>query len=104
MGNGDLSSSATSKFRSSNNDNNISVNKVWTNERHVDYLNSMEATFVRSMLNSSPFNRDVPDISDSTLDHRSAPRARRYSTSGTTLLSSFLFIYTYIKSRIVRSR
>ncbi|KAK1399551.1 hypothetical protein POM88_009414 [Heracleum sosnowskyi] len=82
MGNGDLSSSATSKFRSNINNNNTSNNKVWTNERHVDYLNSMEASFVRSMLNSLPMNRvDVPDISDSTLDHRSTPRARRHSTS-----------------------
>ncbi|KAL8148260.1 hypothetical protein AgCh_005575 [Apium graveolens] len=41
----------------------------------------MEASFVRSMLSSLPMNRDVPDISDSTLDHRSAPRARRHSSS-----------------------
>ncbi|WOH01432.1 hypothetical protein DCAR_0520816 [Daucus carota subsp. sativus] len=79
MGNGDLSSSATSKFRS--NVKNEGSSKVWTNERHVDYLNSMEASFVRSMLNSLPKNRDVPDGSDSTLDHRTTPRARRYSTS-----------------------
>lgn len=92
MGKGDLSSSATSKFRSNINNNNSS-NKVWTNERHVDYLNSMEASFVRSMLNSLPMNRDVPDISDSTLDHRSTPRARRYSTSGTNLLYLSLYVH-----------
>lgn len=86
MGNGDLSSSATSKFRS--NVKNEGSSKVWTNERHVDYLNSMEASFVRSMLNSLPKNRDVPDGSDSTLDHRTTPRARRYSTSGTNITSS----------------
>lgn len=90
MGNGDLSSSATSKFRS--NISNNSSNKVWTNERHVDYLNSMEASFVRSMLNSLPMNRDIPDISDSTLDHRTTPRARRYSSSGISLLYSFFTV------------
>ncbi|KAL1816424.1 uncharacterized protein LOC108222086 isoform X1 [Daucus carota subsp. sativus] len=98
MGNGDLSSSATSKFRS--NVKNEGSSKVWTNERHVDYLNSMEASFVRSMLNSLPKNRDVPDGSDSTLDHRTTPRARRYSTSGTNITSSRIHILesTRVKS------
>ncbi|KAI8005940.1 hypothetical protein LOK49_LG07G00453 [Camellia lanceoleosa] len=62
----------------------------WTNERHMHYLNSMEASFVRTMLQNNNNNnahllprldRYLPDTSESTLDLKS-DRRRRHSTSG----------------------
>ncbi|KAL7183839.1 hypothetical protein ACSBR2_026088 [Camellia fascicularis] len=61
----------------------------WTNERHMHYLNSMEASFVRTMLQNNNNNnahllprldRYLPDTSESTLDLKS-DRRRRHSTS-----------------------
>ncbi|KAL1531435.1 hypothetical protein AAHA92_31572 [Salvia divinorum] len=44
----------------------------WTNEKHLHFLNSMEASFVQSMLQNNsrfpPLDRYLPDTSDSTLD------------------------------------
>ncbi|KAL3647355.1 hypothetical protein CASFOL_008323 [Castilleja foliolosa] len=40
--------------------------KHWTNERHINFLNSMEASFVQSMF--PPLDRYLPDISESTKD------------------------------------
>ncbi|XP_050253791.1 uncharacterized protein LOC126699864 [Quercus robur] len=47
----------------------------WTNEKHFHFLNSMEASFVRTMFdnnyNNDPIlrlDRYLPDSSDSTLD------------------------------------
>ncbi|KAE8705304.1 putative FAD-binding Berberine family protein [Hibiscus syriacus] len=62
----------------------------WTEEKHVTFLNSMEAWFVRTMLdNNDRFNlrldRHLPDTSDSTLDcKRNAPTTRNHTTSGFT--------------------
>ncbi|KAE8681479.1 putative FAD-binding Berberine family protein [Hibiscus syriacus] len=64
----------------------------WTEEKHVKFLNSMEAWFVRTMLdNKDRFNlrldRHVPDTSDSTLDcncKHNAPTTRNHTTSGFT--------------------
>ncbi|XP_004515710.1 uncharacterized protein [Cicer arietinum] len=60
----------------------------WTNEKHVNYLNTMEASFVRTMLENKgncSFNhnrqilrldRNLPDSSESTLDLKSQHRRR----------------------------
>ncbi|KAL7107155.1 hypothetical protein ACP275_06G036200 [Erythranthe tilingii] len=56
----------------------------WTNERHVDFLNSMEASFVQTMLeNNGRFprlDRYLPDTADSTVD-LGKERRRRHSAS-----------------------
>ncbi|XP_022634847.1 uncharacterized protein LOC111241403 [Vigna radiata var. radiata] len=58
----------------------------WTEEKHVHFLNTMEAAFVRAMLenqgaatltrHSLRLDRDLPDTSDSTLDLKPHPRRR----------------------------
>ncbi|KAG5533772.1 hypothetical protein RHGRI_027828 [Rhododendron griersonianum] len=59
----------------------------WTNERHMDYLNSMEDSFVQTMLKNNGsllrLDRYVPDSSESTLDLKLSERRRRrrHSTS-----------------------
>ncbi|KAH1107558.1 hypothetical protein J1N35_011326 [Gossypium stocksii] len=58
-------------------------NETWTEEKHVHFLNSMEAWFVRTMLQSNDrynlrLDRHLPDSSDSTLD--CIPRTK-HSTS-----------------------
>ncbi|XP_059629301.1 uncharacterized protein LOC132271824 [Cornus florida] len=57
---------------------------LWTNERHLKFLNSMEASFVRTMFenNGRPLRLDryMPDSSESTLDLKKE-RPRRHSTS-----------------------
>ncbi|KAB2016849.1 hypothetical protein ERO13_D08G111600v2 [Gossypium hirsutum] len=58
-------------------------NEAWTEEKHVHFLNSMEAWFVRTMLQSNDrynlrLDRHLPDSSDSTLDCK--PRTK-HSTS-----------------------
>ncbi|KAJ0534063.1 putative cold-regulated protein [Helianthus annuus] len=44
----------------------------WTNERHLNFLKSVEASFVRTMLGNGDggllLDRRVPDSYDSTLD------------------------------------
>ncbi|XP_047323847.1 skp1-protein-hydroxyproline N-acetylglucosaminyltransferase-like [Impatiens glandulifera] len=70
----------------------------WTNEKHIHYLNSMEASFVRAAFGGGGdvnlrLDRDLPDTSDSTLDmkkninnnnnnNNNNERRRRHSTSG----------------------
>lgn len=59
----------------------------WTNERHVHFLNSIEASFVQTLLENNnaarflPLDRHLPDSTDSTLD-TPKERRRRFSTSG----------------------
>ncbi|PPD70545.1 hypothetical protein GOBAR_DD32585 [Gossypium barbadense] len=48
-------------------------NESWTDEKHVRFLNSMEAWFVRTMLENNDLyhrrlDRHLPDSSESTLD------------------------------------
>ncbi|KAJ0042183.1 hypothetical protein Pint_17415 [Pistacia integerrima] len=56
----------------------------WTNEKHVNFLNSMEASFVRTMFeNNTHFlrlDRYLPDTSDSTLDLKKHPRKKQVTT------------------------
>ncbi|KAK9665535.1 hypothetical protein RND81_14G118500 [Saponaria officinalis] len=88
-----------------NNNNNNNNGYQWTNERHSNFLSSMEASFVRNMFenkclninenninnveinnNNNNFNmscnsrldRFVPDIAESTLDLHS----RKFTTPG----------------------
>ncbi|CAK9136793.1 unnamed protein product [Ilex paraguariensis] len=64
--------------------NNSDRGLCWTNERHVDFLNTMEASFVRTMFENNglllPLDRYLPDSSESTLDLKKE-RRRRFSTS-----------------------
>ncbi|KAL4575793.1 hypothetical protein LXL04_011879 [Taraxacum kok-saghyz] len=60
----------------------------WTNERHLHFLNSVEASFVQTMLgNNDQFRRKdryLPDDCESTLDSKTSStkrRRRRHSTS-----------------------
>ncbi|CAI9274089.1 unnamed protein product [Lactuca saligna] len=60
----------------------------WTNERHLHFLNSVEASFVQTMLgNNDQFrrmDRCLPDDYESTLDSKASStkrRRRRHSTS-----------------------
>ena len=54
----------------------------WTDEKHLRFLNSMEASFVRTMLEANyglrlRLDRHLPDTSDSTLDlksHKTKPK------------------------------
>ncbi|KAB1210724.1 hypothetical protein CJ030_MR6G019885 [Morella rubra] len=47
-------------------------NGPWTNEKHVHFLNTMEASFVRAMFDGNSrilrLDRNLPDSSESTLD------------------------------------
>ncbi|KAM7499633.1 hypothetical protein LguiA_024047 [Lonicera macranthoides] len=58
----------------------------WTNERHFHFLNSMEDSFVRTMLQNNtkiclpPLDRYLPDTCDSTVDLQKE-RRRRHSAS-----------------------
>ncbi|XP_052874205.1 uncharacterized protein LOC108452619 isoform X3 [Gossypium arboreum] len=63
-------------------------NETWTEEKHVHFLNSMEAWFVRTMLQSNDrynlrLNRHLPDSSDSTLDCK--PRTKHSTSGGATV-------------------
>lgn len=64
-------------------------NGEWTNEKHLDFLSVMEATFVRTMLTAGGgggkaagamrrkivrMDRHVPDVSESTSDRRKNSR------------------------------
>ncbi|KAI4351780.1 hypothetical protein L6164_006098 [Bauhinia variegata] len=68
----------------------------WTDEKHLHFLNTMEASFVRSMLQNDNghgrrriyhrllrLDRPLPDTSDSTLDlKKPLPTARKHAPSG----------------------
>ncbi|EOY23137.1 PREDICTED: uncharacterized protein LOC18605526 isoform X2 [Theobroma cacao] len=67
-------------------------NDPWTNEKHVHFLNSMEAWFVRTMLENDGrhnlrLDRHLPDSSESTLDCKPNQTRKKHATSdfiGTT--------------------
>ncbi|XP_044504991.1 uncharacterized protein LOC123225174 [Mangifera indica] len=56
----------------------------WTNEKHVNFLNSMEASFVRTMLENNthflPLDRYLPDTSESTVDLKTHRRKKKATT------------------------
>ena len=77
---------------------------IWTDEKHRHYLNTMEASFVRTMLHHyvvvSPqplrLDRYLPDTSESTLDSRTkkhAPAGSPTTTHFTSLFLPFLLFY-----------
>ncbi|XP_061369556.1 uncharacterized protein LOC133312395 [Gastrolobium bilobum] len=63
---------------------------VWTDEKHVHFLNSMEASFVTTMLHRYGryglnhhlrLDRHIPDTSDSTLDSIPRRRTKKHAPS-----------------------
>ncbi|XP_058086088.1 uncharacterized protein LOC131233407 isoform X2 [Magnolia sinica] len=71
----------------------------WTNEKHISFLNSMEASFVRSMLRNDDrcslltyaqghprLDRIIPDSAESTLDLKN--KSNRGKTHRTNIKSS----------------
>lgn len=83
--------SVSSEFGMDNSKKNGSAGPkwFWTNERHVRFLNSIEASFVQAMFENNPrsfrLDRQLPDCSESTQD-LGKYRRRRHSTSGITML------------------
>ncbi|KAE8709713.1 putative FAD-binding Berberine family protein [Hibiscus syriacus] len=71
----------------------VPSNAPWTDEKHVHFLNSMEAWFVRTMFenNSDRYNlrldRQLPDSSDSTLDckHHNVPTRKKHASSADSI-------------------
>ncbi|GAV72502.1 hypothetical protein CFOL_v3_15990 [Cephalotus follicularis] len=67
-------------------DSHVPGSKIgsWTNEKHVHYLNSMEAAFVRTMFETKDchlrLDRYIPDSFESTLDLKSR-RQKKHTTS-----------------------
>lgn len=85
----------------------------WTNERHVSFLNSMEASFVHSMLennvngrdttNVPPLDRYLPDISDSTRDLGRDRRTRLTFLSGNFIINKLfnhIHVHYYLCSNL----
>ncbi|KAL4346973.1 hypothetical protein GQ457_17G025410 [Hibiscus cannabinus] len=67
-------------------------NESWTEEKHVHFLNSMEAWFVRTMFrNNRRYNlrldRRLPDSSESTLGckHHDVPTTKRHASSADSI-------------------
>lgn len=58
----------------------------WTNEKHVQFLNTMEASFVCSMIENkgrlARLDRYMPDTSDSTLDLNKTKKTKKHNTPG----------------------
>ncbi|XP_038882735.1 uncharacterized protein LOC120073889 isoform X2 [Benincasa hispida] len=60
----------------------------WTNEKHMHFLNSMEASFVQSMFENRNhhrrrlrLDRHLPDTADSTLDSPQKDDTKNHATS-----------------------
>lgn len=56
--------------------------RSWTDEKHVQFLNSMEASFVRAMFEKKDhlllrLDRYLPDTSDSTLDLKTLNKTKK---------------------------
>ncbi|KAK4777288.1 hypothetical protein SAY87_017475 [Trapa incisa] len=66
-----------------------SPSSSWTDEKHLKFLDSVEATFVRTMLHGSnsshhpplPLDRHMPDSSESTQDLKSQRRKKLQPTA-----------------------
>ncbi|TKY51278.1 transmembrane ascorbate ferrireductase [Spatholobus suberectus] len=59
---------------------------VWTDEKHLHFLNTMEASFVNTMLHRYgvsthplPLDRYLPDTSESTLDSKPNRRPKKHA-------------------------
>lgn len=73
--------------------NETAASSVWTEEKHVHFLNTMEDSFVRTMLHRYQhlrLDRHLPDTSESTLDSKpnGKPKNKKLapSSSGTYYL------------------
>lgn len=87
----------------------------WTNEKHMHFLNSMEASFVRSMFQNRAHRRRLrldrllPDTADSTLDSplnhtKNHPTSGQFNLTFTFLifiLENAIFIHSFIHSFII---
>ncbi|KAG6754490.1 hypothetical protein NC652_030275 [Populus alba x Populus x berolinensis] len=66
--------------------NNNTTKQYWTNEKHLHFLKSMEASFVRTMLENNSLvlrlDRYLPDSSDSTRDLKSQRRKKHGTPVG----------------------
>ncbi|KAI5347022.1 PREDICTED: LOC109804371 [Prunus dulcis] len=56
--------------------------RSWTDEKHLQFLNSMEASFVRAMFERKDhrllrLDRYLPDTSDSTLDLKTLNKTKK---------------------------
>ncbi|XP_042504605.1 uncharacterized protein LOC122081520 [Macadamia integrifolia] len=73
----------------------LDLEGLWTNEKHLKFLNSIEAMFVHTVLENGgltyttafhlPLDRYLPDRSDSTSDlqiHKNSKRKRVYFPGG----------------------
>ncbi|KAK7343675.1 hypothetical protein VNO77_12598 [Canavalia gladiata] len=67
---------------------NTETASVWTDEKHLHFLNTMEASFVRTMLHRYGasthhlrLDRHVPDTSESTLDSKPNRRPKKHAPS-----------------------
>ncbi|CAL1405010.1 unnamed protein product [Linum trigynum] len=87
----------------------------WTNEKHMNFLNSMEATFVRTMLiennNSSSLHRHhlrldryLPDSLESTLDSAESRRQKKNSPIGAAASSDSVGSRSIMGSGVERKR
>ncbi|KAK9292050.1 hypothetical protein L1049_020004 [Liquidambar formosana] len=58
----------------------------WTNEKHLRFLNFMEASFVKTMFETNghhlPLDRYVPDSSESTQDLKIHRRKKHVTSAG----------------------
>lgn len=71
----------------------------WTNEKHVQFLNWVEASFVRTTFEGSssnrrllPLNRYIPDSSESTQDLKSQ-RKKKLHPPGDDIILALIHIY-----------
>ncbi|XP_059451623.1 uncharacterized protein LOC132182401 isoform X2 [Corylus avellana] len=58
----------------------------WTNEKHLHFLNTMEASFVRAMFENNSgilrLDRYLPDSSESTLDLKAQRKVKHATAAG----------------------
>ncbi|XP_021892192.1 uncharacterized protein LOC110810347 isoform X2 [Carica papaya] len=63
----------------------------WTDEKHLRFLNNMEAAFVLTMLADNgrllPLDRHLPDSSESTLDLKTL-RRKKHATNSVDFLGT----------------
>lgn len=80
---------------------------LWTDEKHLHYLNTMEASFVRTMLHHyvvvSPqplrLDRYLPDTSESTLDSKPKKQATAGTPPPRTSLRLLVSLHYFSPSR-----
>ncbi|RDX58812.1 hypothetical protein CR513_61951, partial [Mucuna pruriens] len=83
---------------------NTDTPSVWTDEKHLHFLNTMEASFVNTMLHrygvvsthSLRLDRYLPDTSESTLDSKPNRRPKKHASSGTRSSSLITFNSNYM--------